>query len=382
MAHLWRLALSLGVAAAFLAPIPQHNHILRAEPRWVDGPTDIGEAGAMSRHIGGAVCVLYFNPMGEGGAAALSTVEFAGSALPSCEFLLASKDKDKECWGAFDALPADQALPCVEVFDGGVSQGIVAAGDLISTLASLGYKPGKQAPSQGSVDSDQFFNLADDLWWRSAESRNEPRPKTPPPTNRRQEQRQQAGMKPPRTTARFFPGAGMGQAPPPGMGDEIKRQQDLEKQLGGALPPGGRVVEGDDGQRKPPPPKKKGPDPIKDLKKKMDGFARELGKDTEAVRKKLSEQAMEAQVSAQKAADDAVRAAGGETKRDKLERLFASDADEVPLDENLSEFERFLENRRKGGTDADFYASKEKKAKKDDDDDDWLGAIKYKPPPK
>merc|ERR1711924_157250 len=96
--------------------------------------------------------------------------------------------------------------------------------------------------------------------------------------------------------------------------------------------------------------KKKGPDPIKDLKKKMDGFARELGKDTEAVRKKLSEQAMEAQVSAQKAADDAVRAAGGETKRDKLERLFASDAEEVPTDENLSEFERFLENRRKGGT--------------------------------
>merc|ERR1719316_2414397 len=148
------------------------------------------------------------------------------------------------------------------------------------------------------------------------------------------------------------------------MGDEIKRQQDLEKQLGGALPPGGRVIEGGDDQRKPPPPKKKGPDPIKDLKKKMDGFARELGKDTEAVRKKLSEQAMEAQVSAQKAAD-------GETKRDKLERLFASDAEEVPTDENLSEFERFLENRRKGGTDADFYASKEK-AKKDSDSDDWL----------
>ena len=66
---------------------------------------------------------------------------------------------------------------------------------------------------------------------------------------------------------------------------------------------------------------------------------------------------------------------------DKLERLFASDAEEVPTDENMSEFERFLENRRKGGTDADFYASKEK-AKKDSDDDDWLGAIKYKPPPK
>jgi hypothetical protein len=161
------------------------------------------------------------------------------------------------------------------------------------------------------------------------------------------------------------------------MGDEIKRQQDLEKQLGGSLPPGGRVVEGGD-ERKPPPPKKKGPDPIKDLKKKMDSAMRDLGKDTEAVRKKLSEQAMEAQVSAQKAADDAVRAAGGETKRDKLERLFASDAEEVPTDENLSDFERFLENRRKGGTDADFYASRE--AKKDDPEDDWLSEIKYKPP--
>ena len=85
---MWRHAALLGAAAAFLAPIPQHKSQLRAEPRWVDGPTDIGEAGAMSRHIGGAVCVLYFNPMGEGGAAALSTVEFAGSALPQCEFLL------------------------------------------------------------------------------------------------------------------------------------------------------------------------------------------------------------------------------------------------------------------------------------------------------
>ena len=107
------------------------------------------------------------------------------------------------------------------------------------------------------------------------------------------------------------------------------------------MPPGGRVVEGGD-ERKPPPPKKKGPDPIKDLKKKMDSAMRDLGKDTEAVRKKLSEQAMEAQVCAQKAADDAVRAAGGETKRDKLERLFASDAEEVPTDENLSEFERHI----------------------------------------
>ena len=370
---MWRATLVVSAACAFIAPIPQHKSVLRqAEPRWVDGPSDIGDAGAMSRHIGGAVCVLYFSPLGEGGAAALSTVEFAGSALPSCEFLLASKDKDEECWGAFEALPEGQQLPCVEVFDGGVSQGIVSAGDLIATLASLGYKPGAQAPTQGSVSDDKFFNLADDLWWRSAESRNAPRPKTPPPSNRRQEQRA------PRTTQRFIPGSGMGQAPPPGMGDEIKRQQDLEKQLGGSLPPGGRVVEGDDGQRKPPPPKKKGPDPIKDLKKKMDEVARGLGKDTEAVRKKLSEQAMEAQVSAQKAADDAVRAAGGETKRDKLERLFASDAEEVPTDENLSEFERFLENRRKGGTDADFYASRE--AKKDDSEDDWLGEIKYKPP--
>ena len=142
--HLWRMWRSqlIGVAAAFLAPIPQHKQILRAEPRWVDGPTDIGEAGAMSRHTGGAVCVLYFNPMGEGGAAALSTVEFAGQALPQCEFLLASQDRDKECWGAFDALPEGQALPCVEVFDGAYEPGIVAAGDLIATLASLGYKPG------------------------------------------------------------------------------------------------------------------------------------------------------------------------------------------------------------------------------------------------
>ena len=51
----------------------------------------------------------------------------------------------------------------------------------------------------------------------------------------------------------------------------------------------------------------------------------------------------------------------------------------MPTDENLSEFERFLENRRKGGTDADFYAAKEAKKPKADDDD-WMSEIKYKPP--
>ena len=48
-------------------------------------------------------------------------------------------------------------------------------------------------------------------------------------------------------------------------------------------------------------------------------------------------------------------------------------------------FEAFLENRRKGGTDADFYA-KQKGAEDEpgarDDDDDWLGKIKYTPPSK
>ena len=79
--------------------------------------------------------------------------------------------------------------------------------------------------------------------------------------------------------------------------------------------------------------RRKGPGPHK-RPEEEDGLGYAgSGKDTEAVRKKLSEQAMEAQVSAQKAADDAVRAAGGETKRDKLERLFASDAEEVPTDE-------------------------------------------------
>ena len=366
-----RAALVIAAAAAFLAPTPQHTSVLRAEPRWVDGPADIGEAGAMSRHTGGAVCVLYFSPMAEGGAAALATVEFAGQALPSCEFLLASKDKDDGCWGAFDALGPDRALPCVEVFDGGTSQGVVPAGDLIATLAGLGYTPSGPGASstQGSVDGDRFFNLADDLWWRSKADRDAPRPKTPAPTNRRQEQRS------PRTTASFIPGSGMGQAPPPGMRDEIKRQQDLEKQLGGALPPGGRIVEG--GDTKPPPKKKpSGPDPIEEMKKNVDAMMRGLGKDTEAVRKQLGTQAREAQVLSQKAADDAVRAAGGETKRDKLEKLFASDAEEVPTDENLSEFERFLENRRTGGTDADFNAAPKA------EDDDWLGGIKYKPPPK
>ena len=45
--------------------------------------------------------VLYFSALAADGAAALSTVEFAAQALPTCEFLLASKERDEECWGAF-----------------------------------------------------------------------------------------------------------------------------------------------------------------------------------------------------------------------------------------------------------------------------------------
>ena len=63
------------------------------------------------------------------------------------QFLLASQD-EKRVLGRGRPLPEGQALPCVEVFDGGTSQGIVAAGDLIATLASLGYKPGGAAPTQ------------------------------------------------------------------------------------------------------------------------------------------------------------------------------------------------------------------------------------------
>mmetsp|Transcript_4158 Transcript_4158/g.12940 ORF Transcript_4158/g.12940 Transcript_4158/m.12940 type:complete len:177 (-) Transcript_4158:59-589(-) len=175
----------------------------------------------------------------------------------------------------------------------------------------------------------------------------------------------------------------MGQAPPPGMRDEIKRQQDLEKQLGGAIPPGGRVVEGGDG-KKPPPPKKQGPDPIKELKKNLDKTMREMGKETEGVKKRLESLSNEASINARVAADEATRAAGGETKRDKLDRLFAADADEVPTGEALSDFERFLENRRKGKADSDFYAEeaarKQPPAADDAGDDDWLGKIKYQRP--
>jgi len=116
-------------------------------------------------------------------------------------------------------------------------------------------------------------------------------------------------------------------------------------------------------------------------------MARDMGKDTAEVQKKLSQLSSDASEQASRAADEAkAKASGGETKRAKLDRLFAMDADssDAPADENLSDFEAFLENRRKGGTDADFYA-KQKGAEDEPgarDDDDWLGKIKYTPPSK
>ena len=90
---------------------------------------------------------VVFQPHGEGGAAAPSTVEFAGWALPQCEFLLASQDRDK---GA-GALLEDAGGPGFtrgRVFDGGVSRAS-SPPVTIATLASLGYKPGSgSAPSR------------------------------------------------------------------------------------------------------------------------------------------------------------------------------------------------------------------------------------------
>ena len=78
---------------------------------------------------------------------------------------------------------------------------------------------------------------------------------------------------------------------------------------------------------------------------------------------------------------------GGETQRAKLDRLFAADAaGSAAPEEQLSDFEKFLENRRKGGTDAEFYARNEAggdaAAPPDIDDPDWMSKMKYKPPAK
>ena len=367
-----------------------------AAPRWVDGPGDIEEAARVSKFTSNAVSVLYFSALASTHASALSTFELLAAALPRCEFLLAEKNKDKECWGAFERC-GDVELPCVEVFHDGASAGVVGVGEMAGLLSDLGYSPGGGGGGGPASPSDgaKFFNIADDLWERSADSRNDPnfRGKVPPPSNRKQERQNAQRNQPPkapRTTASYFPGAGMGQAPPPGMGDTIKKQQDAERAGMDGLPPGARVVDGDDGAKKPPKPNKAGQaakKEIEGLKKKFDQMARDMGKDTAEVQKKLSQLSSDASEQASRAADEAkAKASGGETKRAKLDRLFAMDADasDAPADENLSDFEAFLENRRKGGTDADFYA-KQKGAEDEPgarDDDDWLGKIKYTPPSK
>ena len=61
----------------------------------------------------------------------------------------------------------------------------------------------------------------------------------------------------------------------------------------------------------------------------------------------------------------------------------------TPQGENLSEFEKFLANRKAGKSDAEFYANQKaerdrsRQAGADDEsesDEDWLSNIKYKPP--
>ncbi|KAH8046035.1 hypothetical protein JL720_16514 [Aureococcus anophagefferens] len=228
------LVCSLATLASSFAPIVAPRAAattVGAAPRWVDGPGDIEEAARVSKFTSNAVSVLYFSALASTHASALSTFELLAAALPR---------------------------------PGGGGGG-----------------GGPASPSDGA----KFFNIAEDLWERSADSRNDP--------NFR--------------------------------GKAAKKE-------------------------------------IEGLKKKFDQMARDMGKDT------------------------AEAASGGETKRAKLDRLFAMDADssDAPADENLSDFDAFLENRRKGGTDADFYA-KQKGAEDEPgagDDYDRLGKIRHTPPSK
>ena len=107
-----------------------------AAPRWVDGPGDIEEAARVSKFTSNAVSVLYFSALASTHASALSTFELLAAALPQCEFLLAEKNKDKECWGAFERC-GDVELPCVEVFHDGASAGVVGVGEMAGLLLSL-----------------------------------------------------------------------------------------------------------------------------------------------------------------------------------------------------------------------------------------------------
>lgn len=377
------------VAAAVAAFAPPARRVAppvtraAAAPRWVDGPGDVDEARAVSKHTGNAVCVLYFSAMaGAAHASALATLEFVASAMPGVECLLASKERDGGGFGALDRV-GDVPLPCVEVFYGGESRGVSAAGDLPSALAALGLTPA--APGGSSPPTP---DVAGDLWSASAESRADPTFKPPPPSNRRAERSaaaRNAPEKAPRTTARFAPGFGMGQAPPPGMRDTIKKQEDAE---GNGLPPGARVVDGDeyDKRKQKKKPTTPPPNPINELKKTFEQFGKSLGKDTEKVAKEFEKKSEAAAAAARARADDLTRAAGGETSRDKLDRLFSADADATPADEQLSDFEQFLANRAAGNDDAAFYAARETDADvpeaAPESDDAWLDGIAYRPPEK
>ncbi|KAH8044488.1 hypothetical protein JL722_14673 [Aureococcus anophagefferens] len=170
----------------------------------------------------------------------------------------------------------------------------------------------------------------------------------------------------------------------PGMGDTIKRQQDAERAGMDGLPRGARRRRRR--RREEAPAQQGGPggqEGDRGPQEEFDQMARDMGKDTAEVQKKLSRLVRRERAGARAPTRPRPRPAARQAR--ELDRLFAMDADssDAPAD-GTSDFEAFLENRRKGGTDADFYA-KQKGAEDEPgagDDDDWLGKIKYTPPSK
>eukprot|EP00630_Chrysocystis_fragilis_P005434 CAMPEP_0197396682 /NCGR_PEP_ID=MMETSP1165-20131217/10082_1 /TAXON_ID=284809 /ORGANISM="Chrysocystis fragilis, Strain CCMP3189" /LENGTH=360 /DNA_ID=CAMNT_0042922533 /DNA_START=29 /DNA_END=1107 /DNA_ORIENTATION=- len=286
---------------------------LRAMPRRVDGPGDIEETAKLAsyardgRSEGVAVCVLYYSTMRSEHAAATATFEAIAAATPECEFLLASIEEEPEAFERVEVSRGEPFEALVEVLFGGKRVSVGSPGEMAAALASLDFAPGSVKPAKSSP--------ADDLWDLSAPSRAKQPRRTPPPVSR--------------TTRRYIPSPS-NDLPP----FFTERRQDEEPRR-------------DEAQQRKRPSNGGGMD---DVKKAFDKFGKDLERSTKSFGRKVEEAADNAAREAEKLGSQVT---GGETRREKLDRLFGLDSegsgDQLPPEERLaSAVDREEEAARRG----------------------------------
>lgn len=338
----WQVALLTELSFAFVVSPPRRRGLIQAAPRFIDGPSDIVETEKVASFArngfadGVATSVLYFSARDSNHGASMATFEAVAAATPDCEFLLAAVEKEQGA-AAFSRVfeegsPSMQGFdPVVEVLFRG-ERFVVGPGELASLLASLGFTPGKPSPSSPP-------SPVDDLWNLSGPSRRKNAKAPPAPRTR--------------TTQRFFPS--MNDAPPFFESIQKRQQQNREEEEKKRRQQEASRPLRQQQQQQPA---------VGSIRKALDKFGKDVEKSTSEFGKNLGQAADSASREAEKLG---AKITGGETSRDKLDRLFQSDIDLSQLPPE----ERVVVSEKK---------KKKKVSRKNDDDDDWLDSIAYTPP--